>query len=213
MANYFLIPESGSHECVVARDIGPGNALIDLAAERLFGERYDKNGARASRGMIHDKLLSRIADPAFFGETGARSTGRETFGPAALEQILSAARECRTSDLDTLCTIVELTVFRIARAIRRIRRGRRGLSQVYVTGGGVKNIYLMKRLSALVTPVRVAAPEQFGISPTYVEAACFATLGFMCIHSIPSVDRSDDDRAPVLGRISQPPQTMSRRLK
>src|SRR5258706_1390515 len=54
IGNLAAIPTRATLEQGVAFDTGPGNMLIDAVAERLFGKRFDKNGAIPPPGTALD---------------------------------------------------------------------------------------------------------------------------------------------------------------
>ena len=69
-------------------DTGPGNALLDLAVERLTQgqQTYDRNGNWASQGTPCQALVERWLAEDFFVTPPPKSTGRELFGAAYLDR-------------------------------------------------------------------------------------------------------------------------------
>ncbi|MCU1489008.1 MAG: anmK, partial [Acidimicrobiaceae bacterium] len=65
----------------VAFDIGPANALMDAALDRLTGgaERFDRDGRRAAGGEIDGALLDALLDDPYFALSAPKSTGKERF--------------------------------------------------------------------------------------------------------------------------------------
>jgi len=92
-ANLTLLPAPG--EPLLSFDVGPCGSLLDGLARRLLGSAYDRGGACAAQGRPRPELLARWLDHPFLRMGGARgrSTGRDTFGAAWVEdRVREAAR-------------------------------------------------------------------------------------------------------------------------
>ena len=76
-----LIPE----QPVIGFDTGTGNALLDQWIEKHQGKAYDKNGEWAASGQVNPDLLAVLLDEDFFQLPPPKSTGRELFNLAWLE--------------------------------------------------------------------------------------------------------------------------------
>ena len=101
-------------------DTGPGNSLLDLAVDRLTDGRqsYDKNGSWAAQGKICHKLVDLWLEQDFFRQVPPKSTGRELFGEAYLEQCWQDAGSEQLTAADWLATLTELTVASIVHSYR-----------------------------------------------------------------------------------------------
>ena len=75
---------------LIHRDVKPANILLDALAHRLFGEPFDRDGARAARGTPDEALLETLLAEPYFLRPPPKSTGRELFG-AFLATAASAA--------------------------------------------------------------------------------------------------------------------------
>ncbi|MFZ1682951.1 MAG: anhydro-N-acetylmuramic acid kinase [Candidatus Zixiibacteriota bacterium] len=202
MANYFFLPRNSSK--IIAEDTGPGNVLSDLLAHRLFGRRYDRNGALAAQGTVSSQLLKTIRTASH----RTRSTGRELYGAALADQLMVQGRKLRLSHHDLLATAVELTVDSIAARIAPILRKDRSIRKLYLTGGGIHNSFLRQRLHDRLS-LPVTTVTELGMDPDLVEAASFAVMGAACLHGESMRTRfkgADSQRVkPISGRIVQPP--------
>jgi anhydro-N-acetylmuramic acid kinase len=206
MANYFYLPAENAKSRIAAADCGPGNSLCDLLCFRLFSEDYDKGGRIAASGRVHNDLLKLLTSDDFF-TSKIKSTGREQFGSAMVDCIVAFGKKHQVSDEDMLRTAAELTLFGIIRSIRPLLRRDISLTKLYLTGGGRRNIFLMRRLEESMPKLQVHSADELGVDADYIEAAAYAVMGEACIRteSLPTTAHRRT-KQPVLGRIAQPPQ-------
>jgi len=206
MGNVTWLPPRGSADAPLAFDTGPGNALLDAAAERATAGRltHDADGALARRGRVDARLLDRLLDDPFFRRPPPRSTGRERFGPALVAQI-AGERGLGRGDEDAWCdlvaTLAALTVESVARAYREWVLPR-GVDRVVLTGGGARNPVLVAGIQQALSPIPVeTGPSALGMDPDAREAAAFALLGWAFVKGIPgNVPASTGARGPrILG--------------
>src|SRR5690625_904498 len=73
ISNLTFLPASLDPEAVVAFDTGPGNCLIDEAAERYLSQPFDRNGAAAERGQVNAELLERLLQHPYLKLAAPRS--------------------------------------------------------------------------------------------------------------------------------------------
>ncbi len=185
IANYFLFPRGASIDDIMARDCGPGNSLMDIITRKYFGRRYDSRGWLASKGKISKRMLSiLLADNYLKGKYGP-STGRERFGEKFAEKIVKVSSKLRLKKYDILTTVTELTAVTIAVAIKS-HLARYKISDVYVFGGGAKNVFLIERLGASLPGIKFFSVDRLGLNSDYLEAACYAVMGGMAICSQPA---------------------------
>ncbi len=204
MSNYFYLPRNGSRRVVAAADCGPGNVLCDLLTQRLFARRYDRNGARAASGTVSRRLLTLLEREPFFA-SGAASTGREAFGEELAKRMLDFGSEFSLTSEDVICTAAELTAGAIARAVRQVARKDRGLKELYLTGGGRRNKFLVKRLRQRLPDFDIMHIDELGVDGDRLEAASYAVMGEACLRAESLETKAGRRRRPILGRIAQPP--------
>ena len=161
MANYFYLPGKATGRRLDAADCGPGNCLSDNLTQQLFGERFDRRGARAARGQISQRLLTLLLANPFFS-SGAVSTGREDFGQVVVDEILGFGRKFDLQPEDMLATTVELTAATIAMKVEPLVSRDSSLSKLYLTGGGRKNSFLVDRLRQRLPAVEVRPVDELG---------------------------------------------------
>ena len=180
IGNVTWLPPRDSLEPLLAFDTGPGNALLDLAAERATGGRLrcDRDGLMAARGRVDDALLGRLLADPFFDLAPPRSTGRERFGHAFLEPLVAGLDQTNEKGwADMLATLTAFTAKSVGDAYRRWVIPR-GVDEVVLTGGGVKNPELVRRIRAELDPLPLAAEGALGLGSDAREAAAFAVLAW-----------------------------------
>ncbi|HBT4579587.1 TPA: anhydro-N-acetylmuramic acid kinase, partial [Klebsiella pneumoniae] len=129
-------------------DTGPGNLLLDVWTEKHLGKPFDRDAAWAMQGTVSESLLHNFLSEDYFSRSAPKSTGRELFSLAWLEQKL---RDFDTvSPEDVQATLVELTAVTISDELSKFTDGE--LPGVLMAcGGGARNPLLISRLRSLFT--------------------------------------------------------------
>lgn len=167
IGNLTLLPASGP---VRGFDTGPANALLDAWCERHTGMAFDAGGALAASGQVDTALLEALLDQAWFAQPPPKSTGREQFHLAWVEEHIGDAA---LAPADVQATLLELSTVTVAQALRATQPDTK---RVMVCGGGVHNPLLMQRLAAHLAGMTVESTQVHGLHPDYVEAMGFAWL-------------------------------------
>lgn len=164
---------------VVGYDTGPANLLLDAWTALHTDKDYDAGGAWAESGQIVEPLLNQLLEHPFFARPYPKSTGREDFNLAWLQDELQkfdqASVYVRYSSADVQATLTELTAVSASAQINLFINTQVN-SSVYVCGGGALNDYLMTRLQAHLPHCSVQTTASLGLDPTWVEAVAFAWL-------------------------------------
>jgi anhydro-N-acetylmuramic acid kinase len=168
MANLSLLAADGT---LRGFDCGPGNALLDHWCQHHTGAAFDDLGRWGATGRVDDALLQRLLAEPFFDRAPPKSTGRDLFNPAWLQDRLQG--HAGAAPADVMATLVELTARSAADALRRHLPG---CTLLLVCGGGALNRLLMQRLAAGLPGVVVQDTGPAGLPPLQVEAAAFAWL-------------------------------------
>lgn len=154
-----------------AFDTGPGNSLSNDWVKKKAGLDFDKDGALASKGKPHEATLKKFLAKPFFGKKPPKSLDRYDF---KIEDFPNLSLE------DGAATAAELC----ARAIAMSAEHYKGkVKKWYITGGGRKNKYVMKRLKALLGNVEPI--EALGANGDMVEAQAFAYLAMRSVKGLP----------------------------
>jgi anhydro-N-acetylmuramic acid kinase len=178
IANITLLPAGAKAENIVAFDTGPGNMVMDaLVRNHSDGKQpYDRNGTLARRGQVHERLLGAMLGDPYFKMAPPKSTGRERFGREFVNGLLATG--VGTEDL--IATATEFTAQSIALAVPP------GV-ELIVSGGGVHNRWLMRRLAeVLPAGVQVKTSAEHGVDPDAKEAMAFAVLAYEFAHGRPA---------------------------
>lgn len=185
MANLTWLPPRGSRQPLLAFDTGPGNALINAAVEVYTEGReiFDRNGARAAAGSVDEKLLDELLADPYYAAEPPKSTGREVYGKPFVQTLIERNEHLKHDGNRTIATLTELTARTIAHAMRRWALPR-GVDEVIVTGGGVRNPEIMRRLRQELAPLPVLSGEVLGLNPDAKEAVAFATLAWAHLNSM-----------------------------
>ena len=184
-----------------AFDTGPANALLDASvrAATRGRESVDRDGEGARAGTVDGDLLAALLAHPYYARPAPKSTGREIFRAGYLDAV-TAGRSISTSDL--LATLTELTARTVADALAPF-----GVAEVFVSGGGTRNPFLLERLGAHLAPARLRDAADLGIDADAKEAYLFALLGFFTWHGLPGTlaSATGSSTPPLAGRITPGP--------
>lgn len=184
IANLTVLPADCSPDVVLALDTGPGNMCIDAIVRKVTEarERYDKSGGRAAQGTPYQLLVNEWLKHPFFQLQSPKTTGREMFGDTFAMECLEACRKHGLSDNDCIATVTELTVRTITDFIAQFVGVQNPIDVLYVSGGGVHNRTIMRRLGELLADTAVKPVDNSGISSDAKEAIAFAILANEALH-------------------------------
>ncbi|MDF7670740.1 anhydro-N-acetylmuramic acid kinase [Orbaceae bacterium ESL0721] len=165
-------------------DTGPGNLLLDGFIHQQLGKPYDKDALWAKTGTINGDLLNHLLAESFFKKPAPKSSGRELFNMAWLQQKLSTFDHLKAADIQA--TLVELTASSICKELAKLPTVPNLACELLVCGGGAKNPLIMERLAMLLPNWRVLTTDSVGISGDYMEAMAFAWLAYCRLKQIPT---------------------------
>lgn len=175
MAN---ITELGTDGSVRGYDTGPGNVLLDYWIERQQGKSYDRDGAWAAGGRLHQPLFEKLMAHPYFSARPPKSTGREDFNASWLEAAL-AGLEAAAADVQA--TLAEVTATSIADAALQFA----GEGELLVCGGGARNRDLLVRLGRRLPRWHITDTGSRGIDADWLEAVGFAWLARQTLKGLP----------------------------
>ena len=180
IANVSLLHSDGS---VQGFDTGPGNVLMDAWTMAHTGQPFDAHGAWAASGLVLKPFLGVLLRDAYFSKPIPKSTGRDLFHLAWLQDRLVADTSFTSvGPADVQATLAELTAQSIALAVREYGAG---FESLYVCGGGALNNHLMQRLRVAMPHIKIETTDALGIPVMQVEAAAFAWLAKQCVNRTP----------------------------
>ena len=149
----------------IAYDICPVNIVLNYYVSKINLE-YDDKGKLASKGKVHQKLLSELNKLDFYIEKPPKSLGLEWVGFNIFPLIDSFKLKIE----DILRTYVEHIAIQISKVLEKEEK------EVLVTGGGVYNEFLISRLKNL-SKLRIVIPKNEIVE--FKEALIFGLLGVL----------------------------------
>lgn len=183
ISNLSVLPGDGDAR---GWDCGPGNALMDHWCQQHTGQAFDRDGAWAATGQVHQNLLERLLQEPYLDQPPPKSTGRDLFNPDWLSSRLAGFDGLAPADVQAT-----LTAFTAQACIRDVQQHAAQAHELIVCGGGALNLCLMRLLKQGLPTVEVVSSEARGLPPLQVEAAAFAWLAHKCVRrepaSLPSV--------------------------
>jgi len=170
-----------SRDDLVAYDIGPANALIDavVASSGANARGFDVDGLIARSGRVDEHLLDVLLDEPYYEKAAPKSTGKEVFNLAYVEQAL-ARSESRPETNDLVATLTELTVRTVARDVLS-----QGVDLLVASGGGYRNPVLTDGLRRAMPSVTVVPSDEYGAPADDKEAIAFALIGWCTANGLP----------------------------
>ncbi|MFT5735296.1 MAG: anhydro-N-acetylmuramic acid kinase [Planctomycetota bacterium] len=219
ISNWTILPGGGG--APLAFDTGPAGALLDGLSRRLLNAPCDMGGEVASGGDVSTNRVTEWLEHPYFQLKGPRSTGRDTFGEAYVEQIMDSlgvrpGQVNASERSDALATACAFVAEAAARGLAAAFPGGREPLHVLVAGGGIHNRALMAALEGSVgremgaRGVKVASfgpSDGAGIPPDGREAMAFAALGARFLLGEPSTSQEATGAAAgrILGKWSPGP--------
>ena len=205
IGNVTYLPADAQAEAVRGFDTGPGNMMIDRAAQHVTNGalRFDEGGRLAAQGNQGKALLQTpwdflMAHP-FLAQAPPKSAGREEFGEAFFQEVLGHG-----DNTNLVFALTAYTAQTIADAYTRFLP--RMPDEVIVGGGGAKNPVLMQLLREFLSPIPVLSHENLGMNSDSKEAVAWAVLANETLQgrtaNLPSVTGAK--RPAILGKITLP---------
>lgn len=209
ISNVTVIPAGARPSDVFAFDTGPGNMVVDALIQHFTRGRaaFDKNANLARQGKVLPELLnSLLADP-YFRQRPPKSAGREQFGDAYADRIISFGRKHRAKPADLVRTATILTPLTIVDAWHRFIAPRADVKQLIVAGGGAHNPLMLAQLAAALRVVAVTTSAALGVLEDGKEAYAFAILAYETFHGRPvNLPSATGARRPaILGKVCYAP--------
>lgn len=169
----------------IAFDIVAVNTVLNALVQNR-GLEYDPDGTIAQSGKVDGALLEALNSLDYYNKSAPKSLGVEY----VKEVVLPLLETYKLASEDLLCTFVEHIAIQISKSIPHT------LSTVLVTGGGVYNQYLTKRIS-YHSGAEIIVPDANTID--FKEALIFALLGLLRlqgqINVLASVTGVDQDHS------------------
>jgi anhydro-N-acetylmuramic acid kinase len=175
ISNFTFLPAGGQTDKLISTDVGPGNTLMNQYVQKYYSKPFDEDGAIAASGKVSKDLLSALLSHPFFSYNFPKTTGPEDFNLLFLS---NAQLESNTSHIkpeDVMATLCSLTAQSIAQAIKAIISQTNDIT-IYISGGGYRNLTLLKDLSQYLPKISIKSTSDLGINPDAKEAILFSVL-------------------------------------
>jgi anhydro-N-acetylmuramic acid kinase len=192
---------------VMGFDTGPGNLMVNYAAEKWLNKPYDKDGAFGAKGTENKELLEDMKKHPTLLRKPPRSFWNYDFGFEFAEGMMQ--KYSHLSKEDIMATFAAFTGDCIARAITTWVPDYEKYPTLIASGGGVFNPTIMKYLKEKLPPhMTLKLSDDYGIPATYKECVLFAMLGYTCLHqignNIPHASGASD--FTIMGHLVWPPR-------
>ncbi len=161
-------------EELIGYDTGPGNMLMDGWIQKHKQICYDKNGTWARSGKVDYTLLDSMMEDAYFKQKYPKSTGREKFNEAWLDEMKGRHADLPRQDVQR--TLLELSALSLSNEVLKFNP-----DMLLLCVGGAKNTFLIERIKALMPNVEVGIMQQ----GDWIEAMMMAWLAYKRIHKEP----------------------------
>mgnify|MGYP000818062602 FL=1 len=146
--------------------------------KKYYNKDYDENGEIALKGSIILPIFNELIKDSFFEQMPPKSTGREKYSFEALELLADKYSFDMYAKEDIIATITEITVYSISLNYRKFLKG---IDKIVISGGGVHNQYIIKRLKEEF-PGIVYSLDECGLNSDAKEAFAFAVLGYLTLN-------------------------------
>ena len=207
IGNMTVLPARTVNSDVFAFDTGPGNMIMDALASRFWGIPYDSQGIYASKGTVHDTLLSWLMDDPYYTLPPPKTTGREVYTTTYVDQLVQKAKELGAGrNEDILATATQFTVETIGLNYDLYIKPQMTLHRIIASGGGIHNACLMDALKKRIPSVQIDTMHEHGVDPDAKEAIFFAVFAHETLNGIPSnlPAATGASRPAILGKICLP---------
>lgn len=157
----------------IAYDICAANRVLNLLANKIKME-YDKDGTTARSGKIHTELLSTLNNIEYYKQSYPK-TLNNSFGT---EYIYNIIESYSLTVEDALFTYTEHIAIQISNVINLHQKQMDKSTEVFITGGGALNKYLIERIQHYINKdTNIVIPSKLIIE--FKEAIIMAFLGLL----------------------------------
>ncbi len=151
------------NDTLTAKDIGPGNVLMDEYLKKTKGIDYDKNGDIASSGNINKDIINQFYEHEFYNVQQKHSFDRNEFDFSFVKGLEFE---------DAVATLTYFTALSISQNIKKIFDNE---VEIILCGGGRKNLTLVNHIRKLLK-FKIKLIDEFNIDGDFIESQAFAYL-------------------------------------
>ncbi len=148
---------------ITAKDIGPGNVLIDEYLKKMKGISYDENGDIALSGNINDDIINQFYEHEIYNVEEKHSYDRKEFDFGFVKGLQFE---------DAVATLTYFTALIIS---KNLKKNFKNDIEIILCGGGRKNLTLVKHIRKLLK-CNIKLIDEFNIDGDFIESQAFAYL-------------------------------------
>ena len=141
-----------------------------------LNKNFDEDGNIASSGYPINNEIKKFLENNFFKQAPPKSLDRGAFLDS-YEKLIKK----KYSFKDIMATLAEFTVESVASGIEFLPKK---VCNILITGGGCKNLFLMKRLKERLK-INLIYEKQLGLNFDYIESELIAYLSARSIYKLP----------------------------
>ena len=156
-----------NNKVLKAKDIGPGNVLMDEYLKKNKKLDYDKDGIIAENGLVNHDIVNRFIENEFYNSNNKHSLNRSDFDYSFVKGLNLE---------DSLATLTYFTANIIS---EYINKNFENDLNIILCGGGRKNKILIKFLKKL-THKKITLIDKYNIDGDFIESQAF---GYLAIRS------------------------------
>ena len=172
---------------LIAKDIGPGNILIDEYLKKTRGIDYDQHGNIAMSGNINQNIINQFYEHEYYNVKNKHSYDIKEFDFGFVKGL----------DFDD--AVATLTYFTALVISENIKINIKNKVDIVLCGGGRKNLTLVKHLKTLLN-FKIKLIDDFKIDGDFIESQAFAYLSIRSYLKKPiSYPKTTNVPAPVTG--------------
>lgn len=181
-----LIPAGCKLTDIIGFEAGPGPRLLDDITRlgTRNRDRCDAGGKRAVQGRCLTPLLDRWRSHPYFHRSLPKAMPRAAFGMNFLTDAFELAREAGGTLNDLLCTATHFISSAVGESVRRFLPPGGTSRRIYVSGGGVRNGFLWKRLTDQFPDHPVDRLDAVGVPAGARSAAAAAVLAGLTLDGV-----------------------------
>ncbi len=150
-------------DSLAAKDIGPGNVLMDEYLKKTKGIDYDKNGDIASSGKINKDIINQFYEHEFYNVQQKHSFDRNEFD-------FSFVKGLEFED-----AVATLTYFTALIISQNIKKNFDNEIEIILCGGGRRNLALVNHIKKLLK-YKIKLIDEFSVDGDFIESQAFAYL-------------------------------------
>ena len=165
IANYTF----SNNNLLSAKDIGPGNCLMDMYMKITKKLDYDKNGDLAASGKVDNLLINNILEHEYYNTKEKNSLDIKDFD-------INFVKGLSPKD-----AMANLNYFSAKMIYNNIKKNIREESKIILCGGGRKNLTLVNNLKKLFGN-NLHNIDDFKIDGDFIESQAFAYLAVRSLY-------------------------------